>query len=73
VHSEPPAEKVMSGGGVMASPRCLEKSPKELKLRRESSGRLVQSTCLAQRIAIQTNALRPRSVELAAARELAVR
>jgi hypothetical protein len=24
-------EKVMSGGDVKASPRCLDKSPKELK------------------------------------------
>ena len=31
VHNEPLAEKVKSGGGVMASPRYREKAPKELK------------------------------------------
>jgi hypothetical protein len=30
-YSEFPVEKVMSGGGVMASPRYLETNPRELK------------------------------------------
>jgi hypothetical protein len=33
------AVKVMSGGGVKASPRCPEKIPKELKPRRGSRSR----------------------------------
>ena len=35
-HSEAVTGKVMNGGGVKALPRCPEKDPKELKLKRGS-------------------------------------